>query len=171
MLTRKSTLAALALVTALGGGSLVALQPAPAAAQAAGQGTPTGPAPQQQQQRPPRPHLDAARRLDGRIAYMKAIIQVTPAQEPQWEKVVQAMRQDSQERQKAFEEMRAHRNDPQNAVSRLEMRGRFATVRAQQTERFLAAFRPFYSSLSDAQKQAADQILAPHFGHHHRGRA
>jgi LTXXQ motif family protein len=165
--TRKSALTALALVTALGAGSFAALQPELAAAQTAAPAAPAAQAPQ----RPARQHLDFARRLDGRIAYLKATLQITPAQEPQWEKVVQAMRQDAQERQKAFEEMRAHRNDPKTAVSRLEMSGRLATVRAQQTERFLAAFRPLYSSLSDDQKHAADEVLSRHFGHHHHGHA
>jgi len=40
------------------------------------------------------------------------------------------------------------------------MRARFEQMRSQDAERFLAAFRPLYQSLSDDQKKAADELLA-----------
>ena len=43
-------------------------------------------------------------------------------------------------------------------------------MRSQQTERFLAVFRPLYDSLSEQQKQAANDLFGPHGHHfHHRG--
>jgi hypothetical protein len=42
-------------------------------------------------------------------------------------------------------------------------------MRAQQTDRLLAAFRPLYDGLSDQQKQAANDLLGSH-GHHFRHR-
>jgi hypothetical protein len=56
-------------------------------------------------------------------------------------------------------------------LQHLEGQARMSAMRAQQTDRLLAAFRPLYDTLSDEQKKAADDLMAPHFhgrGGHHR---
>ena len=45
---------------------------------------------------------------------------------------------------------------------------KFAKLRVQSSERFLAAFKPLYDSLSPDQRKSADELLA---SHHHRHRA
>jgi LTXXQ motif family protein len=163
---RKFTLAAALLATALGGAGAITLPVQDAAAQQAA--TPpassTTPAQPQRPMRPMRPS-----HIEGRLAFLKTELHITPAQEPQWNKVAQVMRQDSTERRQAFEQMRNDRSAQPNALRWLETRTRMSQMRAQQSERFLAAFRPLYDSMSDAQKQAANDLLAPHghrFGHH-----
>src|SRR5713226_9376031 len=153
MNTGKPALAALALATALAGAAGLGTLPArDAAAQAA-----TAP----QQTQAPERHHSASRHIEGRIAYMKAELKISDAQAPQFERVAQAMQQ-----------MRGNRDQPQNAVERLEARSQFASLRAQGSQRFLDAFKPLYASLTDDQKKAADEMLARH-GHEHgheRGR-
>ena len=53
---------------------------------------------------------------------------------------------------------------PPNAVQRLEMRAKLATLRAQASQRTLDAFKPLYDSLSDEQKKTADELLEHHHG-------
>jgi hypothetical protein len=54
----------------------------------------------------------------------------------------------------------------------LEFRAKFSALRAKAADRDLAAFRPLYDSLSDAQKKAADAVMEEHhrghgdWGHH-----
>jgi hypothetical protein len=151
---KKLTLPALALLAALGGG-FAALPAHDAAAQAANPGAQAAPA------RPERPS-----HIEGRIAYLKAELKITPAQEAQWNQVAQAMRQNDQERRQSFEQLRGNRNQPIAAPDRLAERARLATQRARADERLLNAFRPLYASFSDEQKKAADAMLMPH---HHRG--
>lgn len=166
MTNRKFSLTALVLAASLsaGGGALVATgalaQATNPPAAAPGQGQP-------QQPRPMRPS-----RIEGRIAYLKAELKVTSAQEPAFDKVAQVMRQDDQERRQAFEQMRGNAQDRQSetALQRLETRARVSAMRAQETDRFLAAFRPLYDSLSPEQKKSADDMLSHgghrgHFGH------
>ena len=98
--------------------------------------------------------------IEGRIAFLKAELKITDAQAPQFEKVAQAMRDSAKERAQAFAQFRGDRDKPQTAVERLELRARFDQMRSQQAERFLAAFRPLYQTLSDDQKKAADELLA-----------
>jgi hypothetical protein len=161
---RKLSFAAAALAVALGGASAITLPVLPAAAQQ----NPAPPAPQQQQQRPQRP--PRASHIEGRIAYLKTELHIAPAQEEQWDKVAQAMRQDSTERRQAFEQMRQERTAPPDALRRLETTARLSAMRSQQTERFVAVFRPLYDGLSDSQKTAANDLFGPHGHHfHHRG--
>jgi periplasmic protein CpxP/Spy len=150
--------AAIALAVALGGTGLAV--PVFAQAQA--------PAAAPQAQAPEHHHrFDPVRAADGRIAYLKAYLKITNAQEPQFDRVAQVIRENTQDRAKLAEQHRADRDQSMNAVERLEARQRFAALHAQHSERFLTAFKPLYASLSDAQKQAADQLLAGH-GHYHR---
>ena len=117
----------------------------------------------------PRPPRERPSHIEGRIAYLKAELKITPAQEAQFDKVAQAMRLSDTERRQSFEQMRARRTaQPQqrpNALQQLETSARLAAMRAQQADRFLAAFRPLYDGLSDTQKKAADELLTRHFGH------
>ncbi len=170
MPNRKLSFAAAALAVALGSAGAITLPTLPAAAQqSAAPPAPSAPAaPQQQQQRPQRP--PRASHIEGRIAYLKTELHITPAQEEQWEKVAQAMRQDSTERRQAFEQMQQERTAPPDALRRLETTARLSAMRSQQTERFLAVFRPLYDGLSDSQKTAANDLFGPHGHHfHHRG--
>jgi hypothetical protein len=163
---RKAALPALALVAAFAGTAGLTLPVHDAAAQAAT-------APQENQQpRGEHRHFSASRHIEGRIAYLKAELKITDAQAPQFEGVAQALRQNAQSMDQTMQQMRGNRDQPKNAVQQLEARTQFAALRAQDSQRFLEAFKPLYASLSDDQKKAADEMLARHgHGHgHERGR-
>jgi periplasmic protein CpxP/Spy len=151
-----------ALLLALSGGT--ALSIGSAAAQPA-----DAPAAQQQHRAErPRQTRDFSAHLAGRIAYLKAELKITPAQQPAFDKLAQAMRDNAAERQKSFESFRTTRGQAHSAVDRLETGVKLTQMRAQQDERYLAAFKPLYQSLSADQKKIADHMMAPHRGGHHR---
>jgi len=152
---RKFIIPIIALAAALGGAGAATLPVQHAAAQTAS----PAPAPPP---RPDRPREARPSHIEGRIAFLKAELKITPAQEAQFEKVAQALRQSADERRRSFEQVRVNRDQPPNALQALEMQARFSATRAQQTDRFLAAFRPLYDSLSPEQKKSADDIMAPH---------
>ena len=164
MFMRKPALPALALVAALAGTAGLSTLPAlDAAAQ-------TQTAPQAPDQAPEHQghhrEFSAARHIDGRIAYLKAELKITPQQEPQFDRVAQAMRDNATARDQAIQQWRANRDQPKSAIERLELRQQVAAERAQQSQRFLDAFKPLYASLSDHQNKAADEMLTRHGGHH-----
>jgi hypothetical protein len=165
----KITLPVAALVAALGASGAAMLHAPTATAQAAAT-TPNTPPPggQGQPNRPPHQRFEPGRHLDGRIAFLKAELKITPQQEPQWDKVAQTMRENARETRTAFDQARGNRGQAQSAVARLEARQRFGTLHQQNAERFLAAFRPLYTSLSEDQKKSADELFSPH--RHHFGR-
>lgn len=107
-------------------------------------------------------HFDFTARAAARIAYIKAKLKITPAQESNFDKYAQAIRENASRTQKTFEELRAHRGANMTALDRVEQRARLAAMRADEQHRYLAAFRPLYASLSPEQKKVADRLATPH---------
>ena len=105
--------------------------------------------------------------VDGRIAFLKAELKITPAQETQWQQVAAAMHENAKALDQTITTGRQNRTD-RNAVQRLELREEFAKVRADNDARLLAAFKPLYASLSPEQQQMANQLVGAHHHRHHR---
>jgi protein CpxP len=105
--------------------------------------------------------------VDGRIAFLKAELKITPAQEMQWRQVEAAMRENAKNLDQTISTARQNRSG-MDAVQRLELREQFAKVRADNDARLLAAFKPFYASLSPEQQQMANQLVGAHQHWHHR---
>src|SRR5271169_414905 len=101
--------------------------------------------------------------VDGRIAFLKAELKITPPQETQWQHVAAAMRENANALDQAIT---AARQNPgaMDAVQRIERRQQFARVRADNDARLLAAFKPLYASLSPEQQRVANQLVMPHHG-------
>ena len=96
-------------------------------------------------------------RAEDRIKDMHARLEITHAQEEQWAKVAEAMRDNAQEMdalKKAREEKGA-----MNAVDDLKSFGEIASVHAEGIKKFTPIFEKLYDSMSDAQKTNADAIF------------
>jgi hypothetical protein len=127
-----------------------------------------------QRQRGDQRRFDFTARAEGRIAYLKAELKITPAQQAAFDRYAQVIRDNAAATQKSFEDMRGRRDQNQNmnAIDRLEQRAKMAQLRDQQEQQYLAAFRPLYASLSADQKKVADDLAGPRFGRgfrDHRG--
>jgi hypothetical protein len=105
--------------------------------------------------------------VDGRIAFLKAELKITPAQETQWQQVAAAMRENAKDLDQTITTARQNRTD-MDAVQRLEVREQFAKVRADNDARLVAAFKLLYASLSPEQQQTANQLVGAHHHWHHR---
>jgi len=104
---------------------------------------------------------------DGRIAFLKAELKITPSQERQWQPVAVAMRENADALDRVITAARQNRGE-MNALQRIEQRQQFARVRADNDSRLLAAFKPLYATLAPEQQRLADQLVAPHHGWRHR---
>ena len=105
--------------------------------------------------------------VEGRIAFLKAQLKITPAQEAQWQQVEAAMRENAKTLDQTITTARQNRGD-MDAVQRLELREQFAKVRVDNDARLLSAFKPLYASLSPEQQQMANQVVGAHHHWHHR---
>jgi protein CpxP len=105
--------------------------------------------------------------VDGRIAFLKTELKITPAQETQWQQVEAAMRENAKNLDQSISTARQNRSG-MDAVQRLELREQFAKMRADNDARLLTAFKPLYASLSPEQQQMANQLIGAHHHWHHR---
>jgi hypothetical protein len=103
------------------------------------------------------------RHIEGRIAYLRAELKITPAQSAQFDKVAAVMRDNAKSSAEMFEQARAARaanpNAAPDAVARLNERVKVAEARTAGMKKFVDAFAPLYQSLSDDQKKSADELL------------
>jgi len=102
----------------------------------------------------------AGNHIEGHIAFLKAELGITPAQEVLWSKVAGAMRTDVTEIDNALQQNPVSTSDQLNALQHLEERVTFSALRAQSERRFLDVFRPLYESLSTSQKETADDLFS-----------
>jgi protein CpxP len=105
--------------------------------------------------------------VGGRIAFLKAELKITPAQETQWQQVEAAMRENAKALDQTIGTARQN-GTSMDAVQRLELREQFAKVRADNDARLLAAFKPLYASLSPEQQQMANQLVGARHHWHNR---
>ncbi|HEY1261203.1 MAG TPA: Spy/CpxP family protein refolding chaperone [Stellaceae bacterium] len=143
--------------------SVAALGLAPAMAQTA----PAAPAPAQTEARH-HAQMTPGQLVEGRIAFLKAELKITPAQEAQWDQMAAAMRQNANALDQAMAGAK-QRKGAMNAVERLTLRGDFAKLRADNDARLLAALKPLYAALSPEQQQTANQLIGGQHGWHHAG--
>jgi hypothetical protein len=185
----KLGLSALAVIVGLGSGAAFV---GPSMAQAVGGTAPqaTAPTKEVKRERGHARHANFAKhagRIDGRLAFLKAELKITPAQETQWSAYEKVMRDNAAETKARFEKMRAEREKATadakaagkdrpdrpklSAVERMERMQTFGKERLDREAKVLAAFKPLYASLSDDQKKTADELIAQRGhgrGHGHR---
>ncbi|MFN4089259.1 MAG: Spy/CpxP family protein refolding chaperone [Alphaproteobacteria bacterium] len=128
------------------------------------------------------------RHIDGRLAFLKAELKITEAQEPQWDAVETALRSSAERMSELRREMRGdrpargergprgermqrgERGDPGqraerperprlNPVERLERMEKASAATAESAREVRTALAPLYESLSDEQKAMADRLL------------
>jgi Spy/CpxP family protein refolding chaperone len=104
-------------------------------------------------------HPLPSRHIEGRIAFMRAELKITTAQQAQWDRVADIMRASAKRKDQMFQQMRATRDQPQTAMDKLDRRVVFIEAQAAEEKTFADAFRPLYQSLSDDQKKSADELF------------
>jgi hypothetical protein len=159
MLCKPVFAAALLTSAAVLGLDPVLAQPAPAPADSATM--------QSQARHHAGPRMLPGQLVDGRIAFLKAELKITPEQETQWQSVATALRQNANALDQAISSARQQRGT-MDAVQRLTVREQFDKARTENDERLLSAFKPLYASLSPEQQQIANQLFVQHHGWHHR---
>ena len=135
--TKKSLGACLATATAIG--ALVLVQPATGLAKAKGS------APRGQD-------------VETRITTLHKELRITPEQEPAWNGVAQAMRENAQRMMDA----RRSQEESEKAATAPQMidaYGKTMDAHAEAVRKFSDVFRSLYDSMSDAQKKTADQVF------------
>jgi cell pole-organizing protein PopZ len=97
-------------------------------------------------------------RTELRIKDMHTKLKITTAQEPQWGKVAQAMRDDAKTMDSLTSARMAHAKD-MTAVDDLKSYGEIVDAHADGIKKLTPAFADLYASMSDTQKKTADDLF------------
>jgi hypothetical protein len=102
--------------------------------------------------------------VEGRLAFLKTELKITPAQEPQWAKFADTVRSTVKNAQGAMPPMMQGGAQAATATDLLGRYEKTLTSRLETVRALKAAFDPLYALLSDEQKKAADELLTGPMG-------
>jgi hypothetical protein len=102
---------------------------------------------------------DVTERLEGRIAFLKAELQISDKQAADWNSVADALRSSRQHLLEARKMLAM--DDRMGGADRLEHYERHLSERLEALKAARVAFTRLYASLNESQKQTADTILLP----------
>ena len=106
----------------------------------------------------PVPGKNAEERVERRIKELHGQLQITPAEEPQWNEFAQAMRENARDMDQAFVQ-RAQQFPTMNAVQNMQSYEQLSEEHAQRVQKLVPAFQKLYDAMPDAQKRVADQVF------------
>jgi LTXXQ motif family protein len=101
-------------------------------------------------------------RVEGRIAFLRTELKITDAQSAVWDPFADALRANA----KSLGEVRAAMAgaSQQGLIERFALQEKWLAARLEGTRAIKAALTNLIGTLSDEQKKAADELLAPHMG-------
>jgi hypothetical protein len=103
-------------------------------------------------------------RVEGRIAFLRAELKITDAQNEAWNAFADALRTNAKSLGEVRSSMMAAMAAQQNLVERFSLQEKWLAARLEGTRTIKAALANLIGALSDDQKKAADELLAPHMG-------
>lgn len=140
-------------------------QPAPAAptgtgaeAPSAGTPGPMGHGPSGHRMAGRQHGMTMASQVEQRITQLHSRLQITSAQSQQWDQFAQAMRDNAKELDALYQK-RSEELGSMSAVDNMRSFADIEQTRAQDMEKLVPTFQNLYASLSDQQKQAADEMF------------
>lgn len=99
------------------------------------------------------------RHVEGRLAFLKTELKITPAQEPQWTKFADVVRATAKGAQGAMKPMMQAGAQAPTAPEVLARHEKMLSTRLEAARALKGAFDPLYASLSDEQKKIADELV------------
>lgn len=125
----------------------------------------------QMQYRGMRAHAAPGQFIEGRIAFLRTELKITPEQQPLFDTLADEMRAGAKamqaHRAQRQAQMQQNQGQPVSALEKMEQRNAMLKEVSAASDRFLASFKPLYASLSPDQQKTADLLFARHrFGSH-----
>jgi periplasmic protein CpxP/Spy len=104
------------------------------------------------------PGKNAKERVERRIKELHSQLQITPAEEPQWNEFASVMRENARDMDQAFMQ-RTQQFATMNAVQNMQSYEQLAEAHAQNVQKLVPAFQKLYDAMPDQQKRLADQVF------------
>jgi hypothetical protein len=100
-----------------------------------------------------------ASHIEGRLAYIKAELKVTEAQEPLWNAYAVAARDNANTVMGRCTTMMGNRNSQISLPDRLDQNEQLMAAQLDAVRSMNKALKPLYAALTDGQKKTADQLF------------
>ncbi len=109
------------------------------------------------------PGMGMTEHTAGRIAFLRAELQITNAQSKAWDAFADALHKIGSQLKEADMPMMSEASAPQ-LLAQLDSQERMLTARLEGVRAVKAAFAPLYDVLSAEQRKSVDELLATHMG-------
>jgi len=103
----------------------------------------------------PGAHHSIVGKVEQRITDLHAKLQITQAQQPQWDQFIQVMRDNAQSMDQTFQH-RVQTMPAMTATENMQSYALLASTNAQDVQKLVPAFQALYDTMSDTQKRMAD---------------
>jgi hypothetical protein len=107
------------------------------------------------------PMMGMAEHVEGRLAFIKAELKITDAQQPQWNAFADAVRANAQAMKDVALPMMGQETQPKTLPERLAQHEKMVSLHLVSLQRLKSAVDPLYAALSDEQKKTADTLVRP----------
>jgi hypothetical protein len=97
--------------------------------------------------------------VEQRIATLHSALKIVPSQEPLWNAVAQAMRENAAAIDTLVAETRATSPQSRTAVEDLTMYQKFAQAHVDGLQNLITSFVTLYNAMPDTQKKVADEVF------------
>ena len=112
---------------------------------------------------------NAEERVERRIAQLHAQLQITPAEQQQWDQFANVMRENARAVDQLFIQ-RAQQLGSMTALQNMQSYEQLAEAHAQHLQKLVAAFQNLYDAMPDQQKQLTDQVFHANAEQHAQSR-
>ena len=100
----------------------------------------------------------AERRVEEHIRQLHAQLRITPAEQPQWDRFAEVMRQNARAMDQEIAER--HQQFPtMNALQNMQSYEKIAEAHAQHLQSLVPAFENLYNAMPEQQKRLTDQVF------------
>lgn len=106
----------------------------------------------------PVPGKSMEERVENRIKQLHEQLQITPAEQSQWDQFAQVMRDNAREMDRAFMQ-RVQQYPTMNAVQNMQSYETIAEAHAQHLQKLVPAFNNLYNAMPEEQKKLTDQVF------------
>jgi periplasmic protein CpxP/Spy len=103
--------------------------------------------------------------VEQHINALHAKLQITSAQQPQWDQFIQVMRDNAHDMDQTFQ-TRIQSMPTMTAAENMQSYAQVAAAHSQDMQKLSSAFQTLYGTMSDSQKQTADQVFREDSANH-----
>jgi protein CpxP len=99
-----------------------------------------------------------AAKIEQRITDLHTRLQISPAQQPQWDQFTQVMRDNARDMDQTFQH-RVQTLPGMTATENMQSYAQVSMAHAQDMQKLVPAFQALYGTMSDNQKRITDQVF------------